>query len=777
LLSYPKDVIIEFLEIIAEKLVRNKNIERSIHRSEARRCASDVIEKFNKKDNITEKYQEDPFLFLDQIEVHTALIHSDGPTEMMKFYHEMIQDYFLASIYEKKFESSFPIIARNISQENWKYVIILSASIRDDSLRILNEIYKCDMQKSEKSKLIGLYLKERPKIDHENFTNEEIIKMMVELSLDDDYQSSWGFIIEKFFGTMEEREHLNFFKEMVIAKIRPFLADKDKAFSEATKILRLINEGVLNKWSQDLKQKKDLLKVMDKILNLISERPELEGFKKESSRIKELLLIDISIEAHKEHLSSPEYFKRSFKEILKKEESFVLNIIGEKASPLQSIEELKKLFHKTAGVDVEIIRYDLNTNQCLSKDANEAAPRRINIYEGDSKYVIEHVIQDYENKTHKYDLIFQPHIMLGKLVSENIIRPLETIRTQLKYENTSLNPKKDFRSYEYTSMYGGLEYGYPFTAQSMYLWYRKDLLTSTKRMDFKKKYGYELPDLHSGGLLKWEDYRNLAEFYTRQKGQKLYGETLKDDFYGTAIQAKIDHPSIWYEWLQIARSYGGGVLKSIYGSEYGDIIVNTKETIKATEFYKSLREFSPREALGWDWYDVADAFKSGRIFMALLWNDQTYDALRDKGDEFIGFTLPPVIEETVTHIESWNCFIPIYTDNPKLAYLFMEWLMDEEVQLEYQKRGGASARFSIYEESQKGKFEKLTYMKTSRQAFQYGFPSLIIPEAYEVQRETIKGLNKIIQGNENIKTVFDKVASDLHFGILKGKSQIHKEKK
>ncbi len=157
-------------------------------------------------------------------------------------------------------------------------------------------------------------------------------------------------------------------------------------------------------------------------------------------------------------------------------------------------------------------------------------------------------------------------------------------------------------------------YGFPFTALTMYMWYRKDLAEDPKeKKGFKAKYGYELQPAKT-----WKQYRDLAEWFTRPE----------QGFYGTALQGK-RHEALWYEWLNFLYSFGGDMMEVETGSECGPIIVNSPEAIASLEYYKSLMKYSPPDTLNYFWDDVMALMQQSKVFELIMWNDATYAVAQD----------------------------------------------------------------------------------------------------------------------------------------------------
>ena len=131
----------------------------------------------------------------------------------------------------------------------------------------------------------------------------------------------------------------------------------------------------------------------------------------------------------------------------------------------------------------------------------------------------------------------------------------------------------------------------------------------------------------------WPEYTQLAEFFTRPD----------EHFYGTYIQGK-QGLALWYEWLNLVYSFGGNILDTQHGWEYGDIVVNSPQNVAATEQYVKLIAFSPPDTLKYGWNEAQSALQQGHVFMGLLWNDQApflEDPAVSKVAGKIGYSLIP----------------------------------------------------------------------------------------------------------------------------------------
>ena len=96
----------------------------------------------------------------------------------------------------------------------------------------------------------------------------------------------------------------------------------------------------------------------------------------------------------------------------------------------------------------------------------------------------------------------------------------------------------------------------------------------------------------------------------------------------------------------------------------------------------SLIKYSPRETLNYNWDDALAAVQQGRVFMGLLWHDQTplvEDPSQSKVAGKIGYSLiPSAIGKPFSQLEGWGYFIPNKSNHPREAYQFIQWAMSIE---------------------------------------------------------------------------------------------------
>ncbi|MEW5815979.1 MAG: extracellular solute-binding protein, partial [Spirochaetota bacterium] len=214
---------------------------------------------------------------------------------------------------------------------------------------------------------------------------------------------------------------------------------------------------------------------------------------------------------------------------------------------------------------------------------------------------------------------------------------------------------------------------------------------------FKAKYGYDLP----APPVNWKEYMDVAQFFTRKKGEKLAGKVLEHDFYGNTIQGK-RHVSTWYTYLNVLYSFGGQEVKVPgKGSEYGPVTVNSSEAVEALEYYMSLVPYCPPGVLTYGWDESQAAMQQSLAAMGIEWDDAVGAVENPKESLVAGkiaYSGVPIKNDKCIQVEAWSYFIPKLSRKPGLAWLFMQWAMGTERQKAQMRMGGESPIRATYDD-------------------------------------------------------------------------------
>jgi multiple sugar transport system substrate-binding protein len=386
----------------------------------------------------------------------------------------------------------------------------------------------------------------------------------------------------------------------------------------------------------------------------------------------------------------------------------------------------------------------------LTQKFEERTGIKVTIEMYEHSEAVNKVMMDLTSQRGRYDFILQPHRELGRFVENNHVQALDRFMNDAALRDPGFDPEKALypKLWREISWYGGKVYGFPFTALTMYLWYRKDMLEDPKEQEgFKAKYGHDLKVPET-----WKEYSETAAWFHRPAKK----------FYGTAIQGK-RHEALWYEWLNFLYSFGGDMMKTASGSECGPIVVNSPAAVASLEYYKSLLAFSPPDTRSYFWDDVMALMQQGKVFQLIMWNDATYaveDPKQSKVSGKMGFGMIPQGEGgKVGQIEGWTYLIPAKSKNAEAAYLFIQWMMAPEQQLEQHLNGGASARPDVYASPQ---VQKISYAKASMDTNAVAKAKPTIPASPQITEILVRELSLALAGGKTPKQALDTAAVEMN---------------
>ena len=369
-----------------------------------------------------------------------------------------------------------------------------------------------------------------------------------------------------------------------------------------------------------------------------------------------------------------------------------IDIVGEALPPLTSLEELAKQYTEETGVVVRIHPFEFET-------------------------ALQRTQLDFSSGNAEYDLamgIFYNH---GRYFEAGEITPFDDD----KFANLTAGsrPIGDFYPalQDVVMQYDGNLVSYPFSAQTMFLWFRKDLFEDpSERAKFAARYGYEIPIPDESTPLTWAQYYDLAQFFTRGAGEDLAGVTLTDPFYGNALQMK-RHPASFYEFTNFAYSFGGG-----FFDEDGTPRVDADQNVEALRFYLGLREFAPSGYLQATWDDALALMQQGKVAMTIMWSDAPSELENPDSSNVVGkvgYSLVPVspgVDRKVAVFGGWGFLINADSPIQEEAYKFVQWVNQPEQQLRWAKAGGLPAAASIFQDPE---YISIPYMPAQNEALKH----------------------------------------------------------
>ena len=225
--------------------------------------------------------------------------------------------------------------------------------------------------------------------------------------------------------------------------------------------------------------------------------------------------------------------------------------------------------------------------------------------------------------------------------------------------------------------------------------YRKDLFENPdEQAAFKAKYGYDLAPPKT-----WAQYHDIAEFFTRKAGQKLAGETLTKDFYGTAQAYSRVQGAITHDYFPIMRAYGG----DYWDPKTGLCAMTGEPHVKAAEFLKSLIPFNPPDYLGLMWDLRTGYMERGEDAISSYWSVRTVRLtnpkeakIADKG-LVVGYIASPTFEgkpePTYTGSLSFGINFKASPKEKEAAWAFIKWATSKDLMKKFAEEGQGVSQF------------------------------------------------------------------------------------
>ena len=243
--------------------------------------------------------------------------------------------------------------------------------------------------------------------------------------------------------------------------------------------------------------------------------------------------------------------------------------------------------------------------------------------------------------------------------------------------------------FEISGYYDGRLVSVPYHYLPPYAAYRTSIANHPdEQAGFEAEYGYPMPLPPE----TWDEFRDMAEFFTRDQGETLAGETLESNFYGTVAAFK-RHLTVFYDYERILLGMGGE-----YVDEDFNVAIDEGDAgVRALEYMLSLREFAPPGHTEATWDTEYAEMCNGNVFAIFTWGDTTPyleipgDCPASAGD--MTYFPHPGTHVTAAYGQSW--IIPSSARNKEAAWLFAQWLLSEEAQTECLPLGCLAVRSDV----------------------------------------------------------------------------------
>ncbi|MCZ6720507.1 MAG: extracellular solute-binding protein [Proteobacteria bacterium] len=317
--------------------------------------------------------------------------------------------------------------------------------------------------------------------------------------------------------------------------------------------------------------------------------------------------------------------------------------------------------------------------QEVSTEFSEITGITVNFEFGDLLAIAQRMIAEQLTESEHFDGMQVLSYHLGLFGEQGFTTPMNTFLDDPKLRD----PNFDWDNFmpaliAQSSMYKGEAIALPFQYLATFGVIRKDILAdSGERAAFKAKYGYDLPE---PGLVtempSYEKWGDIAEFFRRDKGETLAGQTLESDYYGISSPFKRHLTVFWFYWANLV-AHGG----EIFDAD-GELVLGEGTTaVDTLNFLLDMRQYAPPSYREYTWDEQYRDFCAGLIFSTTFWPDALYyleDAAECESAGNIGYFALPETHKSMPFVYSW--VVPPTSANPEAAFLLMQWALTKDVQ-------------------------------------------------------------------------------------------------
>ncbi len=178
---------------------------------------------------------------------------------------------------------------------------------------------------------------------------------------------------------------------------------------------------------------------------------------------------------------------------------------------------------------------------------------------------------------------------------------------------------------ELYNKWAGQTYALTIDGDVLVLMYRADLFENAEEQAaFQAQYGRELRPPET-----WDEWLEVAEFFTRPAGATLAGETLTQPFYGTAEFGRRGFSYAWY--LNRAASNGVTLFDEQMNTD-----INSPQAVAALQNMIDTLKFAPPDVLNFGYDELRDAFIGGQLAMVVQWTDVPKKAADPSISQIVG---------------------------------------------------------------------------------------------------------------------------------------------
>ncbi|NPV52455.1 MAG: sugar ABC transporter substrate-binding protein [Firmicutes bacterium] len=307
----------------------------------------------------------------------------------------------------------------------------------------------------------------------------------------------------------------------------------------------------------------------------------------------------------------------------------------------------------------------------IAKDMGIGLQVQTNTFDG----VRDKAILDFMSGSQTWDIILVEDKWVAEFAKLGLVIPIDDFVKRGVADPSILDIDDLNPAIRPLQVFNDKRYGLPFMIDSVIvLAYRKDIFEDPReKAAFKAKYGYELAVPET-----YDQYRDIAEFFTRKAGEMLCGSVLKSDFYGISHSNK-KNGFLWHDYIPYMLAFG-----EEFGYDAKKLVPtwNSEANRKAAEFYVSLTKFMPPGHINMTSGEATSMFAQGKVAM----QEEYYFRIREIAgadtslvkDKYAVAPLPSAVKSHPTLLSTAAWAVYAKSKQSDLAYKFIERLYSAE---------------------------------------------------------------------------------------------------
>jgi len=196
--------------------------------------------------------------------------------------------------------------------------------------------------------------------------------------------------------------------------------------------------------------------------------------------------------------------------------------------------------------------------------------------------VFQKALLDYKSGVRTWDFMYVYNTWVPGLSAAKVLLPINDFLADPANKRV-VDPADFIPATTHSLEFQGNLYAMPMLAAPYFLGYRTDLFNNPiERKAFQAKYGYPLAVPQT-----YKQMMDIAQFFTRKKGQMLAGQPLDNDFYGILLGNK-SGGFLFHRYEQILVAFGADL---IYNQKTMMPTVNSPASIAAASYYVELHKY------------------------------------------------------------------------------------------------------------------------------------------------------------------------------------------